>query len=86
MEERRIVFLWVRREEIKPEKSNPIQYPREIMKKREPASPWPTFKSFSTVGIRGERIMRERKFRKKIPTRKRRGTIWERRDGSSVFI
>jgi hypothetical protein len=45
------------------------------MKKREPASSWPTFKSFSTVGIRGERIMRERKFMRKIPTRKRRGTI-----------
>jgi hypothetical protein len=75
MDERKIVFLWVRREEIKPESSNPIQYPREIMKKREPASSWPTFKSFSTVGIRGERMIRERKFMKKIPTRKRRGTI-----------
>jgi hypothetical protein len=75
MEERRMVLLWVKREEMKPEKSNPIQYPREIMKKRDPASSCPTFKSFSTVGIRGDRIIRERKFKKKIPTRKRRGAI-----------
>jgi hypothetical protein len=73
--ERRMVFLWVRREEMKPEKNNPIQYPREIMKKREPASSCPIFRSFSTVGNRGESTIREMKFKKKIPTRKRRGTI-----------
>jgi len=32
------------------------------------------------VGIKGDRIIRERKFKKKIPTRKRRGPVWGRKD------
>jgi hypothetical protein len=68
------------REETNPEESNPRQYPKEIRRKRAPASSCPIFKSPSTVGIRGDKIIRERKFRKKIPTRKRRGPIWERND------
>jgi hypothetical protein len=33
MEERRMVLRWFRREEMNPDNSNPIQYPREIIKK-----------------------------------------------------
>jgi hypothetical protein len=44
-----------------------------MMKKRDPASPWPMFKSFSTAGNRGARTILERKFNRKIPDRKRRG-------------
>jgi hypothetical protein len=32
------------------------------------------------VGIRGAKIIRDKKFRKKIPTRKRRGPTWERKE------
>jgi hypothetical protein len=46
-----------------------------MMKKRDPASPCPIFRSFSTVGIRGARTILERKFNRKIPARKRRGAI-----------
>jgi hypothetical protein len=53
-----------------------IQYPKEIKRKKDPASSWPIFRSFSTVGNRGDSTIRERKFKKKIPTRKKRGTIW----------
>jgi hypothetical protein len=49
------------------------KYPREISKKKEPASPWPTLRSFSIVGRRGESAIRERKFKKKIPARLRIG-------------
>jgi len=52
-----------------------IQYPKDITKKKDPASSWPIFRSFSMVGNRGARIIRETKFKKKIPTRKRRGAI-----------
>jgi hypothetical protein len=45
------------------------KYPTEISKKKEPASPWPTPRSFSIVGRRGESAIRERKFKKKIPAR-----------------
>jgi len=80
IEERKIVLLWERREETKPEANRPPQYPKYKRRKREPASSWPIFKSFSMVGIRGERMTRARKFNKKIPTRKRRGLIWERKE------
>ena len=86
IDERRMVLRWFRREEMNPEKINPMQYPREIMKKREPASSCPIFRSLSTVGNRGDKIIRERKFKKKIPTRKKRGAIWDRREKDSVFI
>jgi hypothetical protein len=86
MEERRIVFLWVRREEMKPENNKPTQYPKEIMKKKDPASSCPIFRSFSTVGNRGDSTTRDIKFKKKIPTRKKRGAIWERREEGCVFI
>jgi hypothetical protein len=63
-----------------------MQYPKDIMKKKDPASSCPIFRSFSTVGNRGDRTMREIKFKKKIPTRKRRGDIWERTDEDSLSV
>jgi hypothetical protein len=44
-----------------------------MMKKREPASSCPIFRSFSTVGNKGDRTIREIKFKKKMPTRKSSG-------------
>jgi hypothetical protein len=70
-----MVLLWLSREETKPDPRSIGQYPSEMMKKRDPASPWPIFRSFSTVGIRGARAILERKFNRKIPARKRRGAL-----------
>jgi hypothetical protein len=55
-----------------------------MMKKRDPASPWPMFRSFSTAGIKGARMILERKFNRKIPARKRRGVIRERKGEGSL--
>jgi hypothetical protein len=55
-----------------------------MMKKRDPASPCPIFRSFSTVGIRGARMILERKFSRKIPVRKRKGAIWDRKEEGSL--
>jgi hypothetical protein len=55
------------------EANNMAKYPREISKKKEPAAPWPTPRSFSIVGRRGESAIRERKFKKKITARLRIG-------------
>jgi hypothetical protein len=54
-----------------------MQYPKDMMKKKDPASSCPIPKSFSTLGNRGDRTIREMKFKKKIPTRKRRGAMRE---------
>ena len=62
-DERAIVHLWARRDETNPEPKSPEKKPREIQKKREPASACPMFKSRSIVGIRGDRIILERKLR-----------------------
>jgi hypothetical protein len=71
-DERTIVHLWVRRDETNPEPKSPEKKPREIQKKREPASVCPIFKSLSIVGIRGDRIILERKLREKIAVKYRR--------------
>jgi len=54
-----------------------VEYPSEIRKKKEPASLWPTLRSFSIVGRRGESAIRERKFKKKIPVRQRSAPTYE---------
>jgi hypothetical protein len=51
-----------------------------MMKKRDPASSCPIFRSSSMVGNRGARRIREIKFKKKMTTRKSNGPIRERRD------
>jgi hypothetical protein len=63
-DERTIVLLCWRRAETKPDPITTKQYPREFKRKREPASSCPIFKSFSIAGIKGERMIRERKFKK----------------------
>jgi hypothetical protein len=76
----------LRREETKLDPRSIIKYPKDIMKKRDPASSCPIFRSFSTMGKRGDRTIREMKFKKKISTRKRRGVIWERKDEGPLSI
>jgi hypothetical protein len=68
-----IISLWVRRDEINPDKSRVVKYPRDINRKREPASAWLKASSDLTPGIKGARIMRDRKFTKKIEVSSKRG-------------
>jgi hypothetical protein len=63
------------REATNPEPRRDMKYPIEINRKSDPASPWPTPKSFSMVGRRGARMILARKFRKKIPVNKRMESI-----------
>jgi hypothetical protein len=70
-EETIIVHLWVRREEMNPDPKSPTQYPIEMKRKKDPASPCPICRSPSIAGSSGARAIRERKLRKKIPARKR---------------
>jgi len=62
------------------------KYPREISKKKEPASPWPTPRSFSIVGRRGESAIRDRKFKKKIPARLNSGPNDEEKEFGVVSV
>jgi hypothetical protein len=78
--ERMMVFLWLRREETKPDPISVKKYPKEIRKKRKPASPWLTRRSPSMVGNKGARIILETKFRQKMPAKRRRGPTWARRE------
>jgi len=82
MDERVMVLRWESQEERKPEEIRPIQYPKETRKKREPASLCPIFNSSSIIGIKGEKTILERKFKEKIPTRKKMEPIWERKEVS----
>jgi hypothetical protein len=77
-----MVLRWLRREEMKLDPRSITQYPNDMMKKNDPASSCPILRPFSTLGNRGDRTIREMKFKKKIPTRKRRGAIWERKEDS----
>jgi hypothetical protein len=70
-----IVRLWVRRDETNPEPNSAGKYPREIKRKREPASPCPMFRSLSIVGNKGARNTLERKLGKKIRVKHRSGGI-----------
>jgi hypothetical protein len=79
-----MVLRWLSREETNPDPKSSIQYPREIRRKREPASSCPNFRSCSTVGIRGDKTILARKLRRKVPTRKRSGPAWGRKEVESL--
>jgi len=83
-----MVFLWVRMEETNPDPSRATKYPIEITRKSEPASTWLMPISFSIAGIKGEKMILEIKFRKKIDVRKRSCPICERNKTlpESLFI
>jgi hypothetical protein len=78
MLENMIVFLWVRRDEINPDASRVVKYPKEIRKNRDPASAWLKARSDLTLGIKGARTIREMKFTKKIEVSSKSGVSWER--------
>jgi hypothetical protein len=58
---------------MNPEPSRVIKYPKEIRRKKEPASAWLIARSDSTPGIKGARIMRDKKFTKKMEVSNRSG-------------
>jgi hypothetical protein len=78
MPENIIVFRWVRRDEINPDASRVVKYPREIRKNRDPASAWLKARSDLTLGIKGARIMREIKFTKNKEVISKSGVSWVR--------
>jgi hypothetical protein len=84
MEEKVTVLLWVYREESHPDPKRAMKYPREISRKRNPASPWLRFNSFSISGIKGARVTLAKKFRKKIEVKIRSGLIWDRKLSDSA--
>jgi len=73
-----IVFLWVRRDEINPDASRVEKYPRDIRRKRDPASAWLKARSDLTLGIKGAKTIREMKLTKKIDVNSKSGVSWER--------
>jgi len=64
------VRRWVKWDDMKPEHKRVIKYPREISRKKAPASAWLKDKSASTLGRKGARKMRDRKLTKKISVNK----------------
>jgi hypothetical protein len=72
-QERMMVPRWVRREETNPDASKAGKYPTEIKKKKLPACPWLSAKSFSMAGNKGARMILDVKLIKKINARKRTG-------------
>ena len=72
-QDREMVLRWFSLEETNPDPKRLGKYPTEIKRKKDPAWLWVMFRSCSMVGMRGARMIREMKFRKKMAARKRRG-------------
>jgi hypothetical protein len=70
---------------MNPEPKSARQYPKEMRKKRDPASSCPIFNSNSIVGIRGDRMILERKFKRKISTRNTSDPTWERKEAMIFY-
>jgi hypothetical protein len=75
-----MVFLWLKREDTKPDPIRVRKYPREIIKNNVPASAWVRFRSFSIRGIRGAGVIRETKLKKKIDVRISSGPSWPKKE------
>ena len=73
MLENRIVCRWVNRDEMNPDASRVVKYPREIIRKRDPASAWLNASSVLTFGINGANMIRAMKFTKKIDVSSKSG-------------
>lgn len=77
-----IVLLCMRQEDKNPAPVRDMKYPAEIKRKSAPASLCPSPKSFSIVGIKGDRMILDRKFNEKIPVNKMIGPTWDRKDST----
>ena len=76
MLETMIVLRWVNRDEINPDASRVVKYPKEIIRKRDPASAWLKARSVLTLGINGAKMIRAMKFTKKIDVSSKSGDSW----------
>ena len=76
MLENMIVLRWVNREEMNPDASRVVKYPKDISRKRDPASAWLNVRSVLTFGISGANIIRAMKFTKKIDVSSKSGDSW----------
>jgi hypothetical protein len=84
-EERMMVPLCVIQEEKNPDPRRAAKYPAEINRKNNPAWLWLMPKSFSIVGSRGDRMILDEKFMKKIDAKKRTGTPYGQKGASFTF-
>jgi hypothetical protein len=80
-----MVFLWLKREDTKPDPIRVMKYPREIIKNNVPASAWVRLRSFSIRGIRGAGVIRETKLKKKIDVRISSGPNWPKKEFPVFF-
>jgi hypothetical protein len=80
------VRLCMSREATNPDPRRDMKYPNDIKRKSEPASECPSPKSLSMVGSRGARIILPRKFKKKIPAKKRMAPMCDLKDVASNSI
>ena len=76
--EKRILFLWVMRDETRPDPMTVRKYPVVVIRIKEPAWTWEMDRSASMAGRRGARMILPMKLRKKMEARRRIGPIWER--------
>jgi hypothetical protein len=65
------VFLWLRREDTKPELNCANANPEEMRRKREPACAWVIPSSSTRKGMSGARMNRARKLRRNRPAMKK---------------
>jgi len=83
--EKRMVFLWVTREERNPDPMTVTKYPAVVTRIKEPDWTWERDRSFSIAGRRGAMMILPVMLRKKMEARRRIGPIWERKLESASF-
>ena len=77
--EKMIVFLWVIREEMRPDPMTARKYPVVVIRNKVPACAWEMERSASMAGSRGAMMILPVKLRKKTEARRRIGPIRERK-------
>jgi hypothetical protein len=77
--EKRMVFLWVKREERNPDPMTVTKYPAVVTRIKEPDWTWERDRSFSIAGSRGAMMILPVMLRKKMEARTRIGPIRERK-------
>ena len=76
--EKRMVFLWVIREETRPDPKIVTKYPAVVIRNKEAAWTWEMDRFASIAGSRGAMTILPMKLRKKMEARRRIGPIRER--------
>jgi hypothetical protein len=81
--EKRMVFLWVTREEKNPDPMTVTKYPAVVTRIKEPDWTWERDRSFSIAGSKGAMMILPVMLRKKMEAKRRIGPIWERKEESA---